>query len=263
MITDASLVELVENHPGLETIYLRWIYRFTGNFIEKLATSCSSLSSLSLSNCTQLNDEKIQPLIFLAKLQTFLLERSENVTDKSIAGILQSNSSTLKNISLIQCKSIEEQGLVKSLSLCTLVENLVIDGIASMTDDGVCHIVQSFPKLQNFSLSNTEKIQDTSISFLAKVCGPKLKTLTLGKLPQMTKESLLDLTKYCHNLTRIDLSWCRDVDDEIAESFVKNCKLLSRITLWGCHRVTDVMVGLMLKKSIEVIGKDQFLIIPC
>ena len=56
----------------------------------------------------------------------------------------------------------------------------------------------------------------------------------------------------------IDFSWCRCVDDEIVEIIIEKCRALKKVILWGCSSVSDLGVAMLLKKGIEVIGKDQY-----
>ncbi|KAJ1971303.1 UV-damaged DNA-binding protein rad7 [Dimargaris xerosporica] len=42
----------------------------------------------------------------------------------------------------------------------------------------------------------------------------------------------------CPNLVRLDVSWCRSVDDDSLTLLLTHCPGLSRATVWGCNHVT-------------------------
>ncbi|KAJ1980761.1 UV-damaged DNA-binding protein rad7 [Dimargaris verticillata] len=56
------------------------------------------------------------------------------------------------------------------------------------------------------------------------------------------EESLAVLNERCRtvcpNLSRLDVSWCRSVDDDSLTLLLTHCPGLSRVTVWGCNHVT-------------------------
>jgi hypothetical protein len=77
------------------------------------------------------------------------------------------------------------------------------------------------------------------VGLVATYCGKSLNKLSVEGLHNVTKKSLQEIPKYCGLLHDLNLSWCRDVDDELGQSLLGNCKFLRKLTLWGCHQVTD------------------------
>ena len=63
---------------------------------------------------------------------------------------------------------------------------------------------------------------------------------------------------------------CRNLDDDVVDCVISHCRNLKQIILWGCSKIrfifdsvnniSDIAVGTLLKKRIQVKGKDQFLV---
>ena len=52
----------------------------------------------------------------------------------------------------------------------------------------------------------------------------------------------------------------RWVEDGFLEKLITKQKHMSRLTMWGTSRVTDVGVGMVLKRGWDVIGKTSVII---
>jgi len=256
MITDLGLCEIVTSHPKLEHLNLMWSSKFTKSFVEDLTTTCHSLKTLQFSHCTQLTDEMINQLSDLGNLRTFVIENSPHITELPIL----SSANTLEKVEVIQCPLISAENIISSISKCKQIRHLVLD-LLPITDLSLCEILENLDNLHSLSLNNIDQISDESILYIASTCGPRLTSLSLVAIVGMTGKGLSELANWCKSLTEVNFSWCRNVNDDSVQMLTESCKKLKKLTLWGCNKVTDIVVAQLLKNGIEVHGKDQFEIV--
>ncbi len=153
-----------------------------------------------------------------------------------------------------------------------------------ITDDSIQYLTRSY-QLSSINLSDLPQLTDESIYQLSRSSSPHLHTIVLNHCKQLTDESILSLSSHCSKLQKIylnvlvqltakslrslaslkehladmDLSWCRKaIDDDGVDFILKGLPKMKRMALWGCNLVTDIAVGRLLLRGIEVIGKDQF-----
>jgi len=98
------------------------------------------------------------------------------------------------------------------------------------------------------------EVGDEAVTLLVTNC-KEIRVLLLPSLCKITTTSLEAIANNCKELTELDVSWCRFVDDDILDLFFMRLRNLTTITLWGCSRVTHIGVGLYRKFGKIVHGK--------
>lgn len=151
-----------------------------------------------------------------------------------------------------------------------------------MTDVSLCEIVNSCSHLQSINLVGCPNITDLSLTHMSKQLAMELQSLKLNGMNNITNTSIYSIIEQCKYLTELDMSWCRIMNDEVIEKILSCCAKLKKITLWGCSQVcilfqfcfenilcyyhicidmlmqiTDVGVAWLLRKGVQVFGKDQ------
>ena len=89
-----------------------------------------------------------------------------------------------------------------------------------------------------------------SLLSIMRHSGSRLESLVLNGWKDVTTESLEELGNYGHELKKLDVGWCRNVDDFVLAGWVGSptegserttdgrCLKLKDIKVWGCNRVT-------------------------
>jgi len=258
MLTDASLCKFVEEHPHLKNFSLSWMQHFTSLLTQKLSTLCSGLKTIKISKCMQVDDYMLSHLAKLSNLEEFHLEEADLITDDGLIAILSGKSlGGFRSISIVDCKQITEKAFISTIVHCKSLLHLKLEKLLEVTN--CIHVaISSCVHLESLSLNGCLKLTDESISILPS-SHPPITNLNLRQLSEISKNVLIELFTNLPDLISLDLSWCmKNVDDEIVDVVLKNCKKLAKISLWGCNRITDVGVNKLLKMGAEVIGKDQF-----
>jgi len=248
------LIEFVRLHPLLKTLSLRWLNRFTSNFTEELAGNCPRLKKLHLSECNQLTDDVVRPISLLEELESVSIVRpNPNFSDLAVHSILVGSMLRIREVELKYCEKIGD-GALMALAECPKLTDVSLDGCPLITMQGLCPLITK-KRLEFISLSHCFEIGDECIVDIVTQC-QHMSRLHINSLPKLSKEGVDAILLHCPQLTELDISWCRWVDDDVLESFLKQFKKLKKITMWGCSRVTVIGITLCSKANVDIIGRS-------
>ena len=130
--------------------------------------------------------------------------------------------------------------------------------VASTAFDDVAlgGILESCPGLERLDLTRT-LVSGTGVAQLvAAPCTPHLTHLSLNRVATggVEASTLLALAAVATSLQRLDVSWLRSVDDDVVAAFRAN-RHLRYMAVWGCNRLTDVIVALAERlPALELVG---------
>ncbi|PRP79061.1 abc transporter aaa ATPase [Planoprotostelium fungivorum] len=256
-IGDESLIKVAQTHPKLESLTLGWIEKFTSDFTEALGTGCPQLRTLGFIQCVNMNDVMLSPLGFLNHLESLTLEGIPQVSDAGVKNMMQASMTNMKRLSIVRCEGLSGNGVVDMISMCPNLTSIVLEDITEMDDSHLQQISLVCTNLETFRISGCPSFEDASMTQLVQN-NPTLVRLGVCKNPKIGMKTVEEMCKSCPKLQELDLSWSRATDDFVVDHLLKHSHRLRKITLWGCSRVTDVAVRVMLRHGLEVIGKDQF-----
>jgi hypothetical protein len=87
------------------------------------------------------------------------------------------STGSLTSVSIINCPSISDKGIISALAKCTQLRHLTLEGLDLITDDGLCEAISALLQLQSVRINKCEKLTDNSISFIMSNCGPNIVNL--------------------------------------------------------------------------------------
>jgi hypothetical protein len=140
-------------------------------------TSFSSLTSINLSDCKNVNDNIINQILRSQKNRFIIslnLSNCVDITDKSIAQLYKS-------------------------TLATYLQTLILDYCSKISNNALLKVVRACVSLQVFSIAsnfNESKILDSTVIDLANLRGPLIKSLNFSRSDKLTADSLIALGKW-------------------------------------------------------------------
>jgi DNA repair protein RAD7 len=220
------------------------------------------------------------------ELEALNLSRHESITDEFLENGLGKWTGSLERLSLAACPEITDRAVSRLFSAWAGGEAKV-DGaddqqVAAMPND-VNGPVRSrnkmgrsrrpvtrrpmgarataknddVPPCQNVALVAIEMgrnhlLSSRSLISIMRHSGTRLESLNMNGWKDVTTESLQELGNYAQELRKLDVGWCRNVDDFVLAGWVGfniptegsdkvtsgRCLKLSEIKVWGCNRVT-------------------------
>ncbi|MFS7917057.1 putative leucine-rich repeat domain superfamily, F-box-like domain superfamily [Helianthus anomalus] len=105
--------------------------------------------------------------------------------------------------------------------------------------------------LGKLSVRGSNKVTKLGFTAIAHGC-PSLKVLSLWNVPSIGDESLIEISKECHLLEKLDLSHCNSISNK---AIVRCCLNLQSITINNCPNVGDQGVATLLSSLSSVLKK--------
>lgn len=187
----------------------------TNTIVQEVCAMNPNIVSLSLMDCTQINDI-------------------------GLWAISRSCGTQLKEVILSGCLRITHIGLRSLVIKCTKIELLDVSNCARLDDRCLRVIAANLVYLSNIILSYCPNITDRGVSEIAKCC-PKLSVLRLrncDKIGEFGDRALLEIGKRSSLLKILDLYGCNHVGDAGLKAVSRGCPLIHDFHLSGCFKVT-------------------------
>ncbi|OCH92190.1 RNI-like protein [Obba rivulosa] len=131
--------------------------------------------------------------------------------------------------------------LISRLAPCVRLERLTLINCSSISDEGLMRVLPRCPNLVALDLTGVNEVTDRSIVALAAAC-KRLQGINLGGCKKLTDKGILALAENCPLLRRVKLSSVELITDEPVSALAKSCPLLLEIDLNNCNRITDVSI---------------------
>lgn len=132
--------------------------------------------------------------------------------------------------------SITDLGICKLVDGCPNLINLDISFLA--TDMSIMRIASTCPNLETLNLEGCMEMTDISIIKLAQSC-PNLCSLNLTGCCELTDESIIILCLFRHNISILDLSECILLTDHSIMMLTETCSDLTILSLRDCDEISD------------------------
>jgi len=138
-----------------------------------------------------------------------------------------------------------------------VLETLKLANLELLTDEGVAHFFTTWSRskktlpLECIDLSRNHQLSTTSLDALLLHSGPRLENLNINAWKATSQEALMNISKHAPRLVKIDLGFCREIDDFIIKALMEECERLKEIKCWGCNLVTGAFPR---KKNVNVYG---------
>ncbi|KAF9432345.1 hypothetical protein BGZ76_010936 [Entomortierella beljakovae] len=259
LITEGAYIKFFEAMgKKFEKFELKHSARFSLNALKALCKNCPNLTHLRLGDCGMMNDDWIEVIADFSKLRSLRIRNPEQdrVGTETVVKLIQAVGSGLEELELKGCTSLEDAVLIDAvLQCCPRLERLNISGCERFTAEAVEKLFQGWTinrGLNYINLENCIDVNDNGLMAITSHSAESLETLNIKGLEELTKESLVTLSK-CENLTTLDASWCRAMDDEVMKLLVDNVPKLSKVSVWGDHRLTECCPT---KAGLKIIGRE-------
>ena len=256
------------------------------DWLQEIGAS-TSLKTLDLSSPATLCSEKalIRMLSSIGPgLEALDLSRHEFITDGFLEDGLEKWAGSLEKLSLAGCQEITDGAVSRLFNSWVGGEDAIeVNGTdghimngGSLDADGPVRIwgrlaknTRSRPRtvrspsntdvppchnapLVTIELGRNRLLGPRSLISILRHSGSRLESLNVNGWKDVTIESLHELGKYAPELKKVDVGWCRNVDDFVLAGWVGinipvegserttngSCLKLTEIKVWGCNKVT-------------------------
>lgn len=229
--------------PQLTGFLITQSPRFDVDCMASLAQHCPDLEELRLSQIGQMSDEFLDYVAGFKKLVSLdLSEPSESLGTEAVVTLLGAIGSNLTHLNLSKNELLTDEVLSDGLqpSACVLT-SLVLEELPEITDAamGAFFVDTTNTPMRRISLRRNHDLADETLAALLKHSGSSLTELDINSLRAASNEVLLSIGDQAKRLQRLDLGFCRQVDDFVVKSILEGCKGIKDISVFGCNKLTE------------------------
>lgn len=177
-ITGRMIVTLIVS--CVPFVYLLFLLFYTDLGVKYLASYCTALRELSISDCVQVTDFGMYELARLGP--------------------------NLRYLSVAKCDQISDAGIKQIGRHCYKLRYLNLRGCEAVSDDSLEVLARTCSRLRALDLGKCD-ITDRGLRMLAEHC-PNLKKLSVKSCELVTDEGVRSVAYYCRGLRQLNIQDC-------------------------------------------------------
>ncbi|KIK68104.1 hypothetical protein GYMLUDRAFT_54785 [Collybiopsis luxurians FD-317 M1] len=264
LVRAPAWIAFFKAHTQLQSFLITQSPRFNLECLQILVdTSSKSLTRLGLREVGLLSDDFLAPITSLSGQLTYLdiSEPSASCSEEGINKLLAATGPTLTSLNLSGHCELSDRVLKYGIlpNTTNLIE-LSLSNLPLLTDDGVASFFADWSNspLTAVDLSRNPALSTKSLIELLNHSGEGLHLLNINGLKDVSATALSNIAKQAKDLRKIDLGWCREVDDFVVKAILENSKnRLDEIKIWGCNKVEGKWVTSGTKTTAKIFGLER------
>lgn len=211
--------------------------------MKSLITNCPDLTELRLKEAGLLSNELIEVLHQtngLTYLDLSYPGKSDALSEDALISLLEQIGSTLTHLNLSGNKNITDVFFAQGLKLnLPILDTLKLANLSEVTDAGVADFFNTWdsPGLIELDLSRNHELASEALDGVLIHSGSRLRVLNIAAWKATSLDSLMSIPDKARGLVKVDLGWCRAVDDFVIKGLMEKCVQLKEIQCWGCNNI--------------------------
>ncbi|KAJ7661678.1 hypothetical protein B0H17DRAFT_991941 [Mycena rosella] len=241
LIREAAWIAFLQSHPNMEVFLITQSPRFSLDCLNALiASSKTTLRRLGLREVGKLCDEFLEPIAEIPALSYLdLAEPSQSLSDDGVVALLEAIGGTLTHLDLSGHRELTDDVLAHGIDPhVRVLTSLALAHAPELTDAGVAAFFGAFehPGLVRLDLSRNPELGTEALKAVVAHSGQTLQELNINGWKDAEEEALNELAG-ARELRKLDVGWCRSVDDFVVKKLLEGCRALVEVKVWGCNRV--------------------------
>ena len=249
-------IDFQKNYHWLNGIQLQCFINIAGNYLRVLdismcsylvdadlalvAQTCINIQSLILVNCWRLTDRSIS--IVSQRLTGLRLLNVSHCPKVNGAGFLDHRMQNLESFVGSYCRHLSTSGILNLVAKANNIQKLIFRRCEGLANRSLGVIAQYCPQLKEIDLSDGFQFTDTAICRLILNCND-LKSIKIRFCAGIGLRGFLAISTAQQKFMKLDLSYCREVSDEIILNFKHNILKLEYLSLQQCPCITAVALS--------------------
>ncbi|KAJ4478162.1 RNI-like protein [Lentinula aciculospora] len=264
LVRAPAWIAFFESHPQMKSFLITQSPRFDLECLRTLiSTSAETLTRLGLREIGMLSDDFLEPIGLLSGRLTYLdiSEPSNSCSNRAVNTLLNAVGSTLTYLNLSGhidlTNDVLQYGVLPNI---TTLHHLALSNLPLLTDEGVAFFFSQWSNvpLTAVEFSRNPALSTNSLVELLNHSGEGLHSLDINGWKDVSATALANIATKAKDLQKVDLGWCREVDDFIIKSILDSCKnRLAEVRIWGCSKVEGRWVSSGTKTKAKIFGIER------
>ncbi|KAN0066305.1 UV-damaged DNA-binding protein rad7 [Thecaphora frezii] len=259
----------------LESFKIRESPRFDLGCAQQMVQHCPNLRELGLAQIGPLDAAMLKPLECYTSL-TYLDISDPGVSapgippksleDAGVISLLKAVGGNLNHLDISKNLDLTDKVVLEGIAPhCKHLRTLRLVGLEKITSQAMVTLFKTMSRhmdeesgemvgLVRLHLDRMLKLDDSVLPALLEHSGADLVELSLNSVDPLSGDGLSLLASSCPNLEKLDLGFCRSVDDAVLEAICQGCPKLKAVFVFGCNRVSDFARS----DRVKIIGKERY-----
>ncbi|TFK24641.1 DNA dependent ATPase [Coprinopsis marcescibilis] len=214
-------------HPDLEGFLITQSPRFDLDCIRTLVKHCPNLTELRLKEVGKMSDLFLEEIANLGEGLTYLdisCPGKESCSEAAIVGLLSEIGGSLKNLDVTKHDLFSRQFLMDGLlpNVKTL-EILNMSHLVELLDEDVAEFFAEWTNspLVQLELSRIPELKGEALGSIMKHSGNALELLNINGWKDVEEDALKTIGRLGKELKKLDVGFCRAVDDFLIKSWLE------------------------------------------
>ncbi|KAG7640618.1 Leucine-rich repeat cysteine-containing subtype [Arabidopsis suecica] len=261
-LSDVGLRQLVSSAPAITSINLNQCSLLTSSSIDMLSDSLGSvLRELYINECQNIDMKHIlSALKMFEKLEVLSLADLPSVKGRFLKEFITARGQTLKQLILTNSRKLSDSSIKVISENCPNLSVLDLANVCKLTDSSLGYLANGCQALEKLIFCRNP-FSDEAVAAFVETAGGFLKELSLNNVKKVGYNTALALAKHSDKLQILDISWCREMSNDLLGYIVDNSSSLKVLKVFGCSQVTDVFVKGHSNPNVKILGvkMDPFL----
>lgn len=240
------------SHPSLEGFLITQSPRFDLDCVQALAENCKNISELRLKEIGQLSDEFLPHIAKLGDQLKYLdlscPGKPDALSEEAVIQLMEAVGENLTHLDLSGNVGLTDGFLFQGLKPHTRhLNSLILSNVPELSDAGVAEFFNTWtaaanpcnPPLVTLDLSRNDALAGAALTAVLEHSGKTLETLSINGWKAVPQKVLETIGVSTPSLKKLDIGWCREVDDWIVKAVVEKCGHIEEIKVFGCQRLTE------------------------
>ncbi|KAJ6594413.1 hypothetical protein B0H19DRAFT_1095404 [Mycena capillaripes] len=241
LVREAAWIAFLQAHSNLEAFIITQSPRFSFDCLDALVTnSKTTLRRLGLREVGKLNEDFIELITQISTLTYLdLAEPSQSLTDDAVISLLAEVGADLAHLDLSCHSALTDDVLAHGIDPHVhSLTSLALTHLPELTDAGVAAFFSTFENggLVRLNLSRNPELGTDALEAIVAHSGKTLQELNINGWKDVGEAAVNQLAN-SRDLKKLDVGWCRSVDDWVVKKLLEGCRSLAELKVWGCNRV--------------------------
>lgn len=245
-----------KTHPTLDGFLITQSPRFDLECVQSLVDNCPNLLELRLKEIGKMEDSFLQPLKKLGGHLTYLDLSYPGtpgaLSEEAVIDLMSAVCGTLTHLDLSNNTQLTDGFLFQGLKpFARHLSCLLLANIPGFTDAGMAEFFSTWksaaveagespnPPLSHIDLSRSHELGSKALPELLKHSGESLTELNINGWKTTSDKAMKRIGLLCPNLRKVDIGWCREVDNWTVQEIMEKCEKIEEVKVWGCQRLTE------------------------
>ncbi|KAL6308529.1 RNI-like protein [Sparassis latifolia] len=257
----------IKAHPALEGFLITQSPRFDLECMQALVESCPRLTELRLKEIGKMSDKFLEHIKALAgtlvSLDLSYPGTPDALSEPAVVDLLAAVGPSLTHLDLSGNIELGDALLFKGVKPhARQLTSFAFADVPELTDAGVAEFFDAWgtktedgtrPWLTVLDLAHNHQLAGDALKAVLNHSGATLVQMNINGWKAVSADALNAIAKHARDLRRLDVGFCREVDNWVVKELMDKCDHIEEVKVWGCQKLSE---DCPRKRNVKIYGVE-------